>query len=309
MTILQAIILGLVEGITEYLPVSSTGHLIIAAWLLGLDRTPETRAAVNAFTIIIQGGAILAVAGLYWPRVVSMVRGAVGRDPTGRRLLVNLFLAFLPAVVLGLALDEIIERHLFRPVPVLAALFLGGVLLIGIRGWQRRRLAEQVSAENSDSVGHGEPSAAADGNIAATVTIDSLKPRQALLIGLCQCVAMWPGTSRSMASIVGGLVVGLRPREAAEFSFLLGLPTLGGACVYKLTKSLRADGLGFVETLGGWGPVLIGSLTAMVSAAFAVRWLVRYLSRHDMALFGWYRIVLALLLAWLIWGQGLELAG
>jgi undecaprenyl-diphosphatase len=297
MTVIDAIILGLVEGITEYLPVSSTGHLIIAAWLLGLDRTPEMRAAVNAFTIIIQGGAILAVAGLYWPRVLAMLQGAVGRDPAGRRLLLNLFVAFLPAAVLGLALDEIIERHLFRPVPVLAALFLGGVLLIGIRGWQRRRLAEQVAAERD----------AASVDASGSVTIDSLRPRQALLIGLCQCVAMWPGTSRSMASIVGGLMAGLRPREAAEFSFLLGLPTLGGACVYKLAKSLRADGLGFIETLGGWGPVLIGSVTAMISAAVAVRWLVRYLSRHDMAIFGWYRIGLALVLAWLIWGQGLEL--
>lgn len=305
MTILEAIILGLVEGITEYLPISSTGHLIIAAWLLGLDRSPEAKQAVDAFTIIVQGGAILAVAGLYWPRVRAMLAGLLGRDRRGLRLLINLLVAFLPAVVLGLALDDLIERHLFRPGPVVGALFLGGVLLIAIRGWQRRRLAEQRAEDAAAATGRSdEPEA---GTAPRPVTIDSLTVRQALIIGLCQCVAMWPGTSRSMASILGGLLVGLRPREAAEFSFLLGLPTLGGACLYKLAKSYRDHGSGFIETLGGWGPVLVGMVTAMISAALAVRWLVRFLSRHDMAPFGWYRIALALVLAWLIWGQGLEL--
>ena len=293
MTILQALILGLVEGVTEYLPISSTGHLIITAWLLGLDRTPETKQAVDAFSIIVQGGAILAVAGLYWPRVLGMLRGLLGRDRRGLRLFVNLTVAFLPAAIFGLALDDLIERHLFHPGPVIAALFVGGILLIGIRGWQRRRLAAQRSAD-------------AQGGDVEGPTIDSLRPSQALVIGLCQCVAMWPGTSRSMASIVGGMVVGLRPREAAEFSFLLGLPTLGAACLYKLAKSFNAQGMGFIDELGGWAPVIAGILMAMVSAAIAVRWLVRYLGRHDMSIFGWYRIGLAALLAWLVWGQGLS---
>jgi undecaprenyl-diphosphatase len=303
LTPLQAAILGLVEGITEYLPISSTGHLIIAAWLLGLDRTPELKKAVDAFSIIVQGGAILAVAWLYWPRVRAMLRGLIGRDREGRRLFVNLLVAFLPAVVLGLLLDDLIEAHLFRPVPVIAALLLGGVLLIAIRGWQRGRIGEQSREDAS-----GAEDVAVNGQAARVVTIATLTPLQALLIGLCQCVAMWPGTSRSMTSIVGGMVVGLRPREAAEFSFLLGLPTLGGACAYKLAKSFRAQGLGFIDDLGGWTPVIVGIAVATLSAAIAVKWLVGYLSRHDMSLFGWYRIALALALAWLVWGQGLTLA-
>ena len=133
--------------------------------------------------------------------------------------------------------------------------------------------------------------------------------RQALVVGLLQCVAMWPGTSRSMMTIVGGMAVGLRPRQAAEFSFLLGLPTLGAACLYKLAKSLRSDGFGFIEALGGWLPITIGLVAATVSAAIAIKWLVSYLSRHGMSIFGWYRLVLAAVLAGLIWGGGLELVG
>ncbi|HMN94930.1 MAG TPA: undecaprenyl-diphosphate phosphatase [Phycisphaerales bacterium] len=286
MTPLQAVILGLVEGVTEYLPISSTGHLIITAWLLGLDRPPETKAAVDAFNIILQGGAILAVAGLYRSRVLSMLRGVAGRDVAGRRLLINLFVAFLPAAMVGPFLDGLIERHLFRPVPVIIALFVGGVLLLGIRRWQNRVFARE------------------DG----FTTIDQLSWRQALAIGAMQCVAMVPGTSRSMMSIVGGMVVGLRPREAAEFSFLLGLPTLGAACLYKLAKSIDQHGAGFIDQLGGWTPVLLGMVTATISAAIAVKWLVGYLSKHGMALFGWYRIALALFLAWLVWGKGFDVA-
>lgn len=290
MTPWQAIILGLVEGITEYLPVSSTGHLIIAAWLLGLDRPPEVKEAVDAFTIIVQGGAILAVLGLYWPRVMAMLRGLIGRDPVGRRLFVNLFVAFLPAAVLGVLLDDLIDAHLFRPIPVIIALAAGGVVLIGIRPWQQALHRSQREGESDKFI-----------------TIDQLSWKQSLLIGAMQCVAMIPGTSRSMMSILGGMVVGLRPREAAEFSFLLGLPTLGGACVYKLAKEVTRDGPSLVERLGGWTPVILGIAVATVSAAIAVKWLVGYLSRHDMAIFGWYRIALAAILAWLVFGVGMEM--
>jgi undecaprenyl-diphosphatase len=302
MTVLDAAILGIVEGITEYLPVSSTGHLILTAWLLGLDRDPATKQAVDAFNVIIQGGAILAVLGLYRARVASMLRGLAGKDPAGLRLLVNLFIAFLPAAVLGLLLDDWIEAHLFRPVPVLAALGLGGVLLIGIGPWLRRARHERSDAAMS-AAANGSGSAAADPSQDRR-SIESMTWRRALIVGLMQPIAMWPGTSRSMMTIVGGMVTGLRPKDAAEFSFLLGLPTLGGACVYKATKSVaNHDGgaAGFIADLGGVAPVVVGIAVATLSAAIAVKWLVGYLTKHGMALFGWWRIALCAVMAIGVW--------
>ena len=276
MTWWEAIVLGFVEGVTEYLPISSTGHLILVSSLLGLD-DPARRASVDAFNIVIQGGAILAVLGLYRARVGQMLRGLFGADTDGRRLLGNLLLAFLPAALLGPVLDDWIETHLFHAVPVLAALFLGGVWMI----WLSRRGAD------------GEGSLA----------IDRLAPKQALAIGLFQCVAMWPGTSRSMMTIAGGTLLRLRPSEAAEFSFLLGLPTLGSACAFKLAKNLlhahQAGAPNLIEQLGA-ASVAIGFGVATLSAALAVKWLVAFLQRHGLALFGWYRIALAALLAALV---------
>jgi undecaprenyl-diphosphatase len=268
----HAALLGLVEGITEYLPISSTGHLILASALLGLD-APEQAHARAAFEIAIQGGAILAVLGLYRARVAQMLRGLAGRDPAGRRLLLNLALGFLPAAVLGPLLDDPIEAHLFHATPVLLALVAGGAWMI----WLDRR----------GPLAHGERG------------LEALDARGALLIGLLQCVAMWPGTSRSMMAIAGGVILGLRPRDAAEFSFLLGVPTLGGACAYKLARNLLDASQGgppnlFVEL--GPGAVAIGFAVAAVSAAVAVRWLVGFLNRHGLAPFGWYRIGLAVLL-------------
>jgi len=281
-SLFDAVILGLVEGVTEYLPVSSTGHLILTSALLGLDEPPERKAAVDAFNIVIQGGAILAVLGLYRHRVARMIAGLLGRDPEGRRLAGLLSVAFLPAAILGPLLDDAIEQWLFRPVPVLAALALGGVMMIAITPWQRRRLAAAGDA--------GEPGDEADDE-----DFSMLSWRQALVIGLLQCLAMWPGTSRSMATIVGGMLVGLRPRHAAEFSFLLGLPTLGGACVYTAAKSLTGDGPSFLEVLGP-GPIVAGLVVATISAALAVRWLVGFLARHGVSAFGWYRLGLCAVL-------------
>lgn len=273
----QAVVLGLVEGVTEYLPISSTGHLILASSLLGL-RTPENAEALATFEIAIQGGAILAVLGLYRHRVPQTWNGLRGRDPVGRRLLVNLALAFLPAALLGPLLDDPIEAHLFHAPPVLAALFLGGLWML----WLGRR------------------------GPAGERTIESMDARMALLIGLFQCVAMWPGTSRSMMTIAGGVLLGMRARDAAEFSFLLGVPTLGAACAYKLAKNLLGDGPNLFETLGA-APVAIGFAVAAVSAAVAVKWLVGFLGRHGLAPFGWYRIALALLLAVLAWSGRIHL--
>ena len=275
MTIVDAIVLGIVEGITEFLPVSSTGHLILTAWLLGLGETPEEKAAVDAVNVVIQGGAILAVAGLYWPRVRGMILGLLGRDARGLSLFLKLVVAFLPAAILGPLLDDAIEAKLFRPGPVLSALALGGILLIVLKPWQERILRAE-----------------SDGG-SARRGIDSLSYRDCLLIGLLQCVAMWPGTSRSMMTIVGGLLVGLSPVAAAEFSFLLGLPTLGGACVYTLLKEFKAHGTDTIDVLGGPLPVAVGIVTAMIAAAFAVKWLVGFLGKNSMALFGWWRIALA----------------
>lgn len=285
MNVLEAIVLGLVEGITEYLPVSSTGHLIIAASLLGLGQTPADKSAVDAFTIVIQGGAILAVLGLYRGRVWQMVRGVLGKDPAGRRLVVNLLVAFLPAAVLGPLLDDAIEAALFRPVPVLVALAIGGVWMIWLDRWHARRPAGSASGEEG-------------------LTIDDMDVRRALLIGLLQCVAMIPGTSRSMMTIAGGVMVGMQRKAAAEFSFLLGLPTLGAACVFKVAKNLHEssapDGPPNLFEQLGWMPVLVGVAVATVSAAFAVRWLVGFLTRHGLAPFGWYRLVVAAVLGGLV---------
>jgi len=286
-TLWHAVILGLVEGITEYLPISSTGHLILTSALLGLDEPTEVKASVDVFLIVIQGGAILAVLGLYWTRVTQMMRGLLGGSAAGRRLAINLIVAFIPAAVLGVILDPIIERHLFHALPVLSALFLGGVWMIWLDRRRRRR-----------PPGRRE------------LGIDDLTWREALLIGLYQVVAMWPGTSRSMMTIAGGTSIGLRPRAAAEFSFLLGLPTLGGACVYKLgTNVLDAREAGvapFYEALGT-GPVLVGLLVATVSAALAIKWLVSFLTRHGLGMFGWYRVVLCAVLGALILSDVVEL--
>ena len=262
----QAVVLGLVEGITEYLPISSTGHLILAESLRGL-RGEAQKPAIDAFTVVIQGGSILAVLGLYWRHVLAMLRGVVGRDPVGLRLLVNLLIAFVPAAVVGLTLDHWIEAHLFRAGPVLAALAGGGVFMIALH---RRLLRAPVTGGE-----HG---------------IEQVDTRQAALIGAVQCLALWPGMSRSMVVIAACLVLGLRRRDAAEFSFLLGLPTLGGACVWKIFKERE-----LVATLGA-KPVVLGVAVATVSAALAVRWLVAFLNRRGLEPFGWYRLALAGLL-------------
>lgn len=285
MTPLQAVILGLIEGITEYLPVSSTGHLIIASSLLGLD-TPESKSAVDAFNIVVQGGAILAVLGLYFSRVTQMLRGLLGRDNAGFSLLVNLGIAFLPAAVLGVLLDEYLERHLFFPGPVIAALALGGIYMIILD--QRRR-----------------GGMAAPRFQAAEKSIHDLRPHEALFIGFMQAVAMIPGTSRSMMTITAGYLCRLKPAAAAEFSFLLGLPTLGAACCYKLYKNLAhatPEHPHMFKVLGVT-PIIIGILVAAVSAAIAVKWLVAFLGRHGLSAFGWYRLVLAATLLGLIAGQ------
>jgi len=302
MTLLHAILLGLTEGITEYLPVSSTGHLILVSALLGLDG-PDTKGAVDTFNIVVQGGAILAVLGLYRVRVFQMLAGLIGKHRAGRKLLINIFVAFLPAAVLGVMIDEWIEARLFHTGPVLAALFLGGVWMIWLDRWRRKRGERRLGADLDPDAPESEREYTRE---RGEIGIEDLSWKQALGIGLFQVVAMWPGTSRSMMTIAGGTLLGLKPKDAAEFSFLLGLPTLGGACVYKLGKDiLKARQTGdplFYETLGTL-PVIVGIGVATISAALAVKWLVAFLTKHGLHAFGWYRIALCAVLG------GLALAG
>jgi len=277
----QAIVLGLVEGITEYLPISSTGHLILAAHFMGLAKDPQTKHAVDAFNIVIQGGAILAVLGLYWPRVVQMVRGVLGRDPAGLRLVVALVCAFLPAAVLGKLLKEHIESALFYAGPVTAAMILGGAYMMVVDEWRKGRFGM------------------VPGPGATEMDVTDVTPRQAVAIGLMQCIAMWPGTSRSMMTITGGMFVGLRPKQAAEFSFLLGLPTLTAATGYSLYKNLshaKQTGTPNLFELLGATNCAVGIAVAAVSAAIAVKWLVGFLNRHGLTPFGWYRIALGIVI-------------
>lgn len=278
MEIWQAIVLGLVEGITEFLPISSTGHLIIARSLLGLEGG-ESKHAADDFLIVIQGGAIMAVLGVYWPRAVQMLKGLMGKDASGLRLVMNLLIACIPAAM-AIKLDSWIESRLFFLGPVVLATLAGGVYMI---------LMEEARAGR-----FGLPR-----YHTRKVDITGLRPAHALFIGLMQVVALWPGTSRSMMTITGGMMVGLRAGQAAEFSFLLGLPILGGATMIKLYKNIshaRRDGVPNLFEALGTLPVLVGMFVAAASAALAVRWLVGFLNRKGLKPFGWYRIALALVL-------------
>lgn len=254
----HSIVLGVVEGLTEFLPVSSTGHLLLAQRLLGIPSTEATR----AYAICIQVGAIAAVLGLYRGRVLAMALGLFGRDRAGRALLLNVMAAFAPAAVIGKALDEPIERVLFGLWPVALAWLAGGMLILAL---PRLRLASR-----------------------GTRTLDELTPARAALIGLAQCAALWPGTSRSLATIIGAMLVGLEMGAAVEFSFLLGLLTLSAAAGYKALKS----GSAMVAAIGP-ADLLLGFVLAGVSAFASVRWMVGWLQRNGLAVFGWYRIGLA----------------
>ena len=258
MDLLQALILGLVEGITEYLPVSSTGHLLIAQRLLGI---PES-AAANGYAIAIQAGAILAVLGIYRQRVGQMLRGLIGKDPAGQRLAGCIISAFLPAALLGKLFNDRIEQYLFGVKPVIAAWVVGGIVILALSRWINARR---------------------EGRDLTTLTAGS-----ALVIGLFQCLAMWPGTSRSLVTILGGLLVGLSLSAAVEFAFLLGVLTLSAAAAYSALK----QGNGMIAAYG-WPVLLAGFFMAWISAAIAVKWMVAYLNRHGLAVFAWWRFVAA----------------
>lgn len=271
----QAVILGIVEGLTEYLPVSSTGHLILAQRAMGI---PNSEAA-NAYAIAIQGGAILAVLYLYAKRVRQMALGLAGRDEVGRKLLLALLAAMAPLVFIVPA-DKLIEKYLFGLVPVTASWFVGGVAILAVAWWRGR---------------HGE-SGERPGMDLAQITW-----KMGLVIGACQLIAVWPGTSRSLVTIVAGVLVGLRLGAAVEFSFILGVATLGGATILKAAK----DGEVMLAEYH-WSMMLLGFAMAFASAVAAVKWMVAYLNKHGLQLFGYYRIALAIVVAILLVLEVLE---
>ena len=262
MDLVQALILGLVEGITEYLPVSSTGHLLITQRLLGIEAS-ET---ANAYAIAIQAGAILAVLALYRQRVVQMLAGVVGRDAGGLKLALCVLAGFLPAALIGVVFDKRIEAVLFGVKPIIIAWVVGAVVILALSRW----IAQHRN---------GRP-------------LEQLVWQQAVIIGLVQCIAMWPGTSRSLVTILCGLAVGLSMSAAVEFSFLLGLLTLTAATAYKSLKM----GPGMIEAYG-WTAVLAGFAAAALSAFASVKWMVGWLNRHGLAVFAWWRLAAAALAA------------
>jgi undecaprenyl-diphosphatase len=267
LTVAKAVVLGLVEGLTEYLPVSSTGHLAVAGHLLGIGRTPAEQRAADAYVIVIQGGAILAVLLVSLRRVGSMFRGIAGKDRDGLRLLANLVVAFVPAAAIGL-LSQGLRDRLFGTWPIVGAWIVGG---LGILALVRLRSPGVRGAAVED---HGRP-------------LDSLAWRHALLIGLAQAVAIWPGISRSLATIAAAMLLGLSVPAAVEFSFLLGLVTLGAATGYEAARS----GGEIVAAFGLVTP-LVGFLVAAVSAFVAVRWMIGWLKTRSLSIFGWYRLAL-----------------
>lgn len=283
----QAMILGIVEGLTEYLPVSSTGHLLVVQAMLGIGVESEAaKEAADAYAICIQAGAIVAVLGLYFKRVKQMTLGLVGQDVAGRRLLINLVTAFMPAAVIGLLLNKLIKQHLFGVWPVVIAWLVGGVAILLVSRMRRGKGGAAISGETAGGRG-----------------VDQITWRIALVIGLAQCIAMWPGTSRSLVTIVGGLLMGLTIASAVEFSFLLGVMTLGAATCYDGLK----HGQHMIEAYGP-SSLAIGFVFAFISAVIAIKWMVAYLQRHTLEIFGWYRIAVALIVAALVVTEVLSVA-
>jgi undecaprenyl-diphosphatase len=275
--LLKAAIMGIVEGLTEFLPISSTGHLIITASLI--DFTGER---VKAFEIAIQSGAMLAVIWEYRARLKATVSG-ITHDDVARRFVRNIAIAFVPAVIAGLAFGSAIKAALFHPVPVAIALVVGGLIILWVEARHKRLYGER----DLQGTRH-----------ARVETVDDMTAMDALKLGLIQCLALIPGTSRSGALIIGGMVLGFSRKAAAEFSFFLGVPTLIGAGVYSLYRQRALLALEDVPMFA------VGFVCTFISALLCIRWLIRYVSNHDFTIFAWYRIVfggIVLLTAWTGW--------
>ncbi|MCR8956204.1 undecaprenyl-diphosphate phosphatase [Variovorax sp. S2] len=269
--LVKAAVMGIVEGLTEFLPISSTGHLILAGSLLGFDD-----AKAKVFDIAIQTGAIFAVILVYWQKIHSTVV-ALPRQPKARRLAINVVIGFLPAVVLGLIFGKMIKAHLFTPVVVASTFIIGGFIIL----WAEKRPPGSVRIEHVDDM----------------TTWDALK------VGLVQCFAMIPGTSRSGSTIIGGMLLGLSRQAATDFSFFLAIPTLIGAGAYSLYKERALLSVADIPLFS------VGLVFSFLSAWLCVRWLLRYISTHNFIPFAWYRIafgIVVLATAWtgmVVWAE------
>lgn len=263
LSVFSAIVLGLVEGLTEYLPVSSTGHLLMANELLGLNTSEQAEKLLDAYAICIQAGAILAVLFVYKERVIQLFEGLIGRSEEGRRLLLAVIASFVPTAIIARVIYDPIREHIFSPGYIAIAWIVGGVVILGL---SRTGFFDRAGAE-----------------------LTELTMKQAGLIGLMQAIAVWPGVSRSLVTIIAGVLVGLRLRAAVEFSFLLGLLTLTAATVY----AAKSDGAELVDQFGFLTPA-IGLVVAFVSAIAAVRWMVAWLNDRGFEVFGWYRLATGL---------------
>jgi len=262
--LVKAAIMGIVEGLTEFLPISSTGHLILAGSLLG--GFGDNRGKV--FEIAIQTGAIFAVILVYWQKIKSTVV-ALPRQPKARRLALNILIGFLPAVVLGLLFGKVIKAHLFIPTVVASTFIIGGFIIL----WAEKRPPGSVRVEH----------------------VDDLTPWDALKVGLVQCFAMIPGTSRSGSTIIGGMLLGLSRQAATDFSFFLAIPTLIGAGAYSVYKERALLSMADVPLFA------VGLVFSFISAWLCVRWLLKFISTHNFIPFAWYRIafgIVVLVTAW-----------
>ncbi len=271
--LLKAAVMGVVEGLTEFLPISSTGHLILAGALLGFE---DEKAKV--FDIAIQTGAILAVVIVYWHKIAGTIV-ALPTQRMARRFALNVLIAFLPAVVLGLLFGKFIKSHLFTPTVVASTFILGGFIILWVEGWGSRRKPDEHPNDR-----------------ARIQNVESMTPKDAFKVGLVQCLAMVPGTSRSGATIIGGMLLGLSRKAATDFSFYLAIPTLIGAGAYSLYKE-RA-----LLSMADLPVFLVGLLFSFLSAWVCVRWLLRYIASHSFVPFAWYRIAFGCVVLITSWG-------
>ena len=264
--LIKAAIMGIVEGLTEFLPISSTGHLILAGSLLGFD---DDKAKV--FDIAIQTGAIFAVILVYWQKIRSTVL-ALPNDRQARQFALNVLIAFIPAVVLGLLFGRAIKAHLFTPIVVASTFIIGGFIIL----WAERRQQRNPA-------------------VARIQAVEEMTAMDALKVGLAQCLAMIPGTSRSGATIIGGMLLGLSRKAATDFSFYLAIPTLIGAGVYSLYKERALLSMADLPLFG------VGLLFSFISAWLCIRWLLRYIATHSFVPFAWYRIAFGIVVLATAW--------